>query len=127
MPFDVVLPRGIPYKGQVLNQIASKFLDATADIVPNWKIDSPDPNVTVGKTVNYSPQVAVKTRTIEIGDYTSQHFSGQCSHRERAGALKRKNDLLIAVIRALKECNNCEIVKSDLTAKKIFGYILSDK
>jgi phosphoribosylaminoimidazole-succinocarboxamide synthase len=46
--FDVVLPRGIPYKGQVLNQIASKFLDATSDIVPNWKIASPDPNVTVG-------------------------------------------------------------------------------
>jgi phosphoribosylaminoimidazole-succinocarboxamide synthase len=46
--FDVVLPRGIPYKGQVLNQIASKFLDATSDIVPNWKVDSPDPNVTVG-------------------------------------------------------------------------------
>ncbi|MCD8172916.1 MAG: phosphoribosylaminoimidazolesuccinocarboxamide synthase [Alistipes sp.] len=46
--FDVVLPRGIPYKGQVLNQIASKFLDATADICPNWKIASPDPMVTVG-------------------------------------------------------------------------------
>jgi phosphoribosylaminoimidazole-succinocarboxamide synthase len=46
--FDVVLPKGIPYKGQVLNQIASKFLDATSDIVPNWKIASPDPNVTVG-------------------------------------------------------------------------------
>ncbi len=46
--FDVVLPRGIPFKGQVLNQIASKFLDATADIVPNWKIESPDPNVTIG-------------------------------------------------------------------------------
>lgn len=46
--FDVVLPKGIPYKGQVLNQIASKFLDATADIVPNWKIASPDPMVTVG-------------------------------------------------------------------------------
>ena len=46
--FDVVLPKGIPYKGQVLNQIASKFLDATADIVPNWKIASPDPNVTFG-------------------------------------------------------------------------------
>ncbi len=46
--FDVVLPKGIPYKGQVLNQIASKFLDATSDIVPNWKIDTPDPNVTVG-------------------------------------------------------------------------------
>ncbi|MCG6188566.1 phosphoribosylaminoimidazolesuccinocarboxamide synthase [Maribellus maritimus] len=46
--FDVVLPKGIPFKGQVLNQIAEKFLNATADIVPNWKIASPDPNVTVG-------------------------------------------------------------------------------
>ncbi len=46
--FDVVLPKGIPYKGQVLNQIAEKFLDATADILPNWKIASPDPMVTVG-------------------------------------------------------------------------------
>ena len=46
--FDVVLPKGIPYKGQVLNQIASRFLDATADIVPNWKIVSPDPMVTIG-------------------------------------------------------------------------------
>ncbi len=46
--FDVVLPKGIPYKGQVLNQIASKFLDATSDIVPNWKLASPDPMVTVG-------------------------------------------------------------------------------
>ncbi|MDR2584825.1 MAG: phosphoribosylaminoimidazolesuccinocarboxamide synthase, partial [Prevotellaceae bacterium] len=46
--FDVVLPKGIPYKGQVLNQIASHFLDITSDIVPNWKIVSPDPVVTVG-------------------------------------------------------------------------------
>jgi phosphoribosylaminoimidazole-succinocarboxamide synthase len=46
--FDVVLPKGIPYKGQVLNQIAAKFLDETADIVPNWKIESPDPMVTIG-------------------------------------------------------------------------------
>ena len=46
--FDVVLPKGIPFKGQVLNQIAAKFLDATADIVPNWKIATPDPTVTVG-------------------------------------------------------------------------------
>ncbi len=46
--FDVVLPKGIPYKGQVLNQIAAKFLDATADIVPNWKTASPDPMVTIG-------------------------------------------------------------------------------
>ena len=46
--FDVVLPEGIPYKGQMLNQIAAKFLDATADIVPNWKLATPDPMVTVG-------------------------------------------------------------------------------
>src|SRR5574344_1538946 len=46
--FDVVLPKGIPYKGQVLNQIAATFLDATKDIVPNWKMATPDPMVTVG-------------------------------------------------------------------------------
>ncbi|MDD4199677.1 MAG: phosphoribosylaminoimidazolesuccinocarboxamide synthase [Paludibacter sp.] len=46
--FDVVLPKGIPYKGQMLNQIAAKFLDATSDIVPNWKLATPDPMVTVG-------------------------------------------------------------------------------
>ncbi|MBT5354461.1 MAG: phosphoribosylaminoimidazolesuccinocarboxamide synthase [Flavobacteriales bacterium] len=47
--FDHVLPEGIPYKGQVLSQIASRFLDATSDIVPNWKEANPDPSVTVGK------------------------------------------------------------------------------
>ncbi len=47
--FDVVLPKGIPFKGQVLNQIAGKFLDATRDIVPNWKLDMPDEMVTVGR------------------------------------------------------------------------------
>jgi len=46
--FDVVLPEGIPGKGQVLNQVANKFLDMTADIVPNWKISTPDPMVTIG-------------------------------------------------------------------------------
>ncbi len=46
--FDVVLPEGIPYKGQVLNRIAEKFLDATSDILPNWKVACPDPAVTVG-------------------------------------------------------------------------------
>lgn len=47
--FDVILKRGIPYKGQVLNQLASRFLDMTSDIVPNWKLASPDPNVTIGR------------------------------------------------------------------------------
>jgi phosphoribosylaminoimidazole-succinocarboxamide synthase len=47
--FDVVMPRGIPYKGQILNQIATKFMRLTEDIVPNWLIDTPDPNVAVGQ------------------------------------------------------------------------------
>jgi phosphoribosylaminoimidazole-succinocarboxamide synthase len=46
--FDIVLPKGIPFKGQVLNQLAEKFLIATEDIVPNWRLSSPDPNVTIG-------------------------------------------------------------------------------
>lgn len=46
--FDVVMPRGIPFKGQILNQIATKMMEATEDLVPNWLIDTPDPNVAVG-------------------------------------------------------------------------------
>lgn len=53
--FDVVLPEGIPYKGQVLNQIAAFFLDATRDIVPNWKLATPDPMVTVGQCAEAFP------------------------------------------------------------------------
>ncbi len=53
--YDYVLPVGIPYKGQVLNQIAAKFLDATADIVPNWKIATPDPMVTIGHVCETYP------------------------------------------------------------------------
>ena len=47
--FDVIMPRQIPFKGQILNQIASKMLDATSDLVPNWVMDVPDPSVTIGK------------------------------------------------------------------------------
>ncbi len=53
--FDVILPKGIPFKGQVLNQIAAKFLDATTDICPNWKLATPDPMVTVGITCKGFP------------------------------------------------------------------------
>ncbi len=53
--FDVILPKGIPFKGQILNQIASKFLDATSDICPNWKMASPDPMVTVGRVCKGFP------------------------------------------------------------------------
>ncbi|MCK9311198.1 MAG: phosphoribosylaminoimidazolesuccinocarboxamide synthase [Bacteroidales bacterium] len=59
--FDVILPEGIPYKGQVLNQIAAKFLDATQDIVKNWKIATPDPMVTVGiKCEPYAVEMVIR-------------------------------------------------------------------
>lgn len=59
--FDVVLPRPIPYKGQVLNTIAAKFLDATHDIVPNWKISTPLPNVTIGhKCEPYKVEMVIR-------------------------------------------------------------------
>jgi len=59
--FDVVLPRPIPFKGQVLNQIASQMLDATSDLVPNWKMASPDPNVTIGKKcVPYAVEMVIR-------------------------------------------------------------------
>lgn len=53
--FDVILPKGIPYKGEILNRIAAKFLDATEDICPNWKIASPDPMVTAGIACQGTP------------------------------------------------------------------------
>ena len=59
--FDVILPRPIPYKGQVLNQIAQKFLQATSDIVPNWIKSSPDPNVSVGvKCEPYAVEMVIR-------------------------------------------------------------------
>lgn len=59
--FDVVLPKGIPYKGQVLNQIASKFLDATSEFVPNWKLAVPDPMVTLGlKCESYKVEMIIR-------------------------------------------------------------------
>jgi Phosphoribosylaminoimidazolesuccinocarboxamide (SAICAR) synthase len=59
--FDVVLPKGIPFKGQMLNQIAAKFLDASSDICPNWKLATPDPMVTVGvRCASYPVEMIVR-------------------------------------------------------------------
>ena len=81
-----------------------------------------DPNVSKDSP-NYNAVVAQRTTTMELGDYTYQRFSGQWSQRERANTLARKNELLVAVIAALKVCNEAEIVESTLTANQIFGYI----
>lgn len=74
--FDVVLPQGIPYKGQVLNQIASKFLDATADIIPNWKVATPDPMVTVG----------LRCETYKVEMVIRGYLTGSAWREYKAGA-----------------------------------------
>ncbi|MCF0164851.1 MAG: phosphoribosylaminoimidazolesuccinocarboxamide synthase [Bacteroidales bacterium] len=74
--FDVILPKGIPFKGQVLNQIASMFLDVTSDIVPNWKIATPDPMVTVGRLCKPFP-VEVIIRGYLTGSSWRTYKSGQ--------------------------------------------------
>ncbi|HAN17333.1 MAG: phosphoribosylaminoimidazolesuccinocarboxamide synthase [Bacteroidetes bacterium GWC2_33_15] len=74
--FDVVLPKGIPYKGQVLNQIADKFLEATKDIVPNWKIATPDPMVTIGHFVETYP-VEMVVRGYLTGHAWREYKSGK--------------------------------------------------
>ena len=73
--FDVVLPRAIPFKGQVLNQIASKMLEATSDIVPNWVISHPDPNVTIGK----------KCEPFKVEMVMRGYLSGHAAREYKAG------------------------------------------
>lgn len=74
--FDVVLPKGIPFKGQVLNQIAAQFLDATEDIVPNWKVAVPDPMVTIG----------LKCRPFKIEMIVRGYLAGSAWREYAAGA-----------------------------------------
>lgn len=74
--FDVVLPEGIPYKGQVLNQIAEYFLDATSDIVPNWKLAVPDPMVTIG----------IKCEPLKIEMIVRGYLAGSAWREYKAGA-----------------------------------------
>ncbi len=74
--FDVVLPEGIPYKGQVLNQIAAKFLNATQDIIPNWKLATPDPMVTVG----------LRCETYKVEMVIRGYLTGSAWREYKAGA-----------------------------------------
>ena len=103
--FDVVLPKGIPFKGQVLNQIAAKFLDATADICPNWKLATPDPMVTVGLKCE-----GFRVEMIITGDMTQIDLP----HSQKSG-----------LIEALHILNNVEgIGVVNLTGKDIVRHKL---
>ena len=84
-----------------------------------------DPNVS-DQSPNYNAKVAQKTTVMELGEYTVQKFSGQWSQRQRAEALGRHTTLYVAVIEALKVCNEVEIENSELNSKSIFGYIFNN-
>jgi hypothetical protein len=88
----------------------------------------PDPNITnMSDASRYTPQIATKDTTIELGDYTFQKFSGEMSHTQRARILQRRSKLLNAVIGALKEANDVEAMESDMTAQKLFSYLHEGK
>lgn len=82
-----------------------------------------DPNITKDSGAKYIPQVATKDTIIDLGDYTFQKFTGEWSHRERAGLLRRRQVLLIALTEALKTANEVEAVNSEITSSKIFDYL----
>ena len=83
-----------------------------------------DPNLANLKSgADYRPQVAQKDSIIDVGEYSYQKFTGEWSHRQRAEVLRRRTNLLTAVIEALKVANEAEALKSSLTGKKIFDYL----
>jgi hypothetical protein len=86
-----------------------------------------DPNLSKLKGAEYRPMKSMKDIVHELGDYTKQTFSGEWSHQQRATALKRRGDLIAAITVALKEANEAEAEKSELTAEKIFNYIFKGK
>lgn len=83
-----------------------------------------DPNlVKMKSTDSYKPVIATRDTPLELGEWTSQLFSGEWTHNKRANLLKRKNALYLAVIEALKKANEVEVVKSEVTAESIFSYL----
>lgn len=122
--FDVVLPKGIPYKGQVLNQIASKFLDATADICPSWKIASPDPMVTVGHCCETYP-VEMIVRAYLTGSSWRDYKAGAreiCGIKIPDGMREHQRfekPILTPSTKAEQGAHDENISREDIIAKKL--------
>ena len=119
--FDVVLPKGIPYKGQILNQIATKFMELTQDIVPNWLIATPDPNVAVGHLC--SP---FKVEMV-IRGYLSGHAAREYALRKRTlcgvvldEGLKENDKFSTPIITPTTKANNGEH-DEDISREAILG------
>ena len=88
----------------------------------------PDPNIkNLGDGANYTLMVVQKDTVMELGDFTHQRFSGEFSHKERADILYRRQRMLTAVLEALKLSNDVESVASEMSAKKLFGYLHEGK
>ena len=105
-----------------------KKVEGTAKTTEKENYILTDPNISQMKdTGSYKPQVAQKTTIIELGEFSTQKFSGEYSHRERAELLKRRSNLLTAVIQALKVANDVDAVDSQMTANKLFGYLHEGK
>lgn len=133
--FDVVLPKGIPYKGQILNQIATKFMELTQDIVPNWLIATPDPNVAVGHLCD-----PFKVEMV-IRGYLSGHAAREYALGKRAicgvkmvEGLKENDKFPIPIITPTTKADNGshdeDISREDILAKKIVSeedYLVLEK
>ncbi|RZJ75903.1 MAG: phosphoribosylaminoimidazolesuccinocarboxamide synthase [Flavobacterium sp.] len=122
--FDVVLPEGIPYKGQILNQIATKFMRLTEDIVPNWLIDTPDPNVAVGHLCEPF-KVEMVIRGYLAGHAAREYAAGKrvlCGV-ELAEGMKENDKLPSAIITPTTKADNGEhdtdISREDIITKGI--------
>ena len=121
--FDVVMPKGIPYKGQILNQIATQMLEATADIVPNWLLSTPDPNVSVG--VACEPfKVEMVIRGYLSGHAARSYKSGErmlCGVRMPEGMIE--NDMfptpIITPATKAEEGHDEDISREDIIAQGI--------
>lgn len=86
-----------------------------------------DPNIANVKDGKYTPQIASRDTVVELGDYTSQKYSGEYSQRQKAEILQRRTKLLVAVLEALKASNDVEAVDSQMNSNKLFGYLHTGK
>lgn len=113
------------YEGRAIYQTPIVEGTEKTTVIENYILE--DPNIAKIDAKSYSPQLGKKNTVMEVGDYSHQRFSGESTQRTKANILKRISTLKVAVIEALKQCNEVEIVPSDLNSETIFNYILEGK
>ena len=122
--FDVVMPKGIPYKGQILNQIATQMLKETSDIVPNWFIASPDPNVSIGKACKPF-KVEMVIRAYLVGHAAREYHSGKrelCGVPLKEGMIENEkfdHPIITPATKAEKGDHDEDISKEEILSKGI--------